>query len=91
MLGRIVDIGAELFAISSAVVYATTTREERPERAAEAAELADAFCRQAERRVGALFSALWRNEDVENYALAQRVLAGRYTFLEQGITDPAER
>ena len=33
VLGRVVDIGAELFAMSAAVVYATTIREERPEQA----------------------------------------------------------
>jgi alkylation response protein AidB-like acyl-CoA dehydrogenase len=89
VLGRIVDIGAELFAMAAAVVYATTIREERPDRAAEAAELADLFCRQARRRVGDLFRALWSNEDVENHALAQRVLEGRYTFIEEGVADPS--
>jgi alkylation response protein AidB-like acyl-CoA dehydrogenase len=91
VLGRIVDIGAELFAMSAAVVYATTIRAEHPERAAEAAELADLFCKQAARRVGALFHGLWSNEDVQNYALAQQVLQGRYVFLEEGVADPADR
>src|SRR5215203_5515032 len=90
VLGRIVDIGAELFAMSAAVVYATTIRTERPDRAAEAAELADLFCKQAARRVGTLFRALWSNDDVENYALAQRVLDGRYFLLEEGVADPAD-
>jgi alkylation response protein AidB-like acyl-CoA dehydrogenase len=89
VLGRIVDIGAELFAIAAAVVYATTIRDERPDRAAEAEELADLFCKHARRRVGDLFGALWSNDDVENYALAQRVLEGRYAFLEEGIADPS--
>ena len=66
-----------------------TIRAEQPERADEAAELADLFCRRRERRVGALFHALWNNDDVENYALAQRVLEGRYTFIEEGIADPS--
>ena len=43
-LGRIVDIGAELFAISAAVVYADTIARETPERADSARELADLFC-----------------------------------------------
>ncbi len=90
VLGRIVDIGAELFAISAAVVYADTIRTEQPERAAEVAELADIFCKQSQRRIGALFHALWNNDDVENYALAQRVLEGRYAFVEEGIADPAD-
>ncbi len=90
VLGRIVDIGAELFAISAAVVYADTIRTEQPERAAEAAELADIFCKQSQRRIAALFHALWNNDDVENYAVAQRVLEGRYAFVEEGIADPAD-
>jgi hypothetical protein len=52
--------------------------------------VADLFCKQSRRRVGDLFSALWSNEDLENYALAQRVLEGRYEFLEQGVADPAD-
>jgi len=89
VLGRVVDIGAELFAMSAAVVYATTIREERPELADEAAELADLFCKQAGRRVRDLFGALWSNDDADNRALAARVLEGRYAFLEEGIIDPA--
>jgi hypothetical protein len=88
VLGRIVDIGAELFAISSAVVYATTLREEHPERAEEATALADLFCRQARRRIDELFRALWANEDDANYALAQDVLGGRFEWLEEGVLDP---
>jgi alkylation response protein AidB-like acyl-CoA dehydrogenase len=90
VLARIVDIGAELFAMASAVVYADTIRGERPDRADEAAELADLFCKQARRRVGELFAALWSNDDVDNYALAQRVLEGRYALLEEGFADPAD-
>ncbi len=89
LLGRVVDIGAELFAIASAVVYANTIRQEHPERAETAFELADLFCQQARRRVDDLFSALWSNDDVANYKLAVNVLDGRYTWLEEGIADPA--
>ena len=71
-LGRIVDIGAELFAISSAVVYADTLQREHPERAAEARELADLFCLQARRRVEALFQALWFNDDDDGYSAGAR-------------------
>jgi alkylation response protein AidB-like acyl-CoA dehydrogenase len=90
VLGRIVDIGAELFAIASAVVYADTIRREQPQRADEARELADLFCRQARRRVDALFDALFSNDDTDGYALAQGVLGGRFTWLEEGVLDPAD-
>jgi alkylation response protein AidB-like acyl-CoA dehydrogenase len=88
-LARIVDIGAELFAIASAVVYADTIKTEHPERADEAYELADLFCTQARRRTERLFDELWSNDDTENYEAAQRVLEGRYTWMEEGVADPA--
>jgi alkylation response protein AidB-like acyl-CoA dehydrogenase len=89
VLGRIVDIGAEVFAIASAVVYADTLRKEHPERAEEAVELADLFAKQARRRIDVLFSTLWANDDDANYKLAQQVLDGRHTWLEEGFLDPS--
>jgi alkylation response protein AidB-like acyl-CoA dehydrogenase len=88
-LGRTVDVGAELFAIASTVVYAGTLQSERPERAAEARELASLFCLQARRRVDALFHDLWSNDDDKGYAAARQVLDGRHTWLEEGIVDPS--
>jgi alkylation response protein AidB-like acyl-CoA dehydrogenase len=88
-LGRIVDIGAELFALTSACVYASTLGRERSERGEQAIELADVFCRQARRRIDALFTELWANEDDANHSLAGKVLDGRYTWLEEGIIDPS--
>jgi hypothetical protein len=89
LLGRIVDIGAELFAISSAVVYADTIKREQPERGEQAFELAELFCSQARRRVDRLFHELWANDDVDNYEAAMGVLDGRYAWLEEGIADPS--
>jgi alkylation response protein AidB-like acyl-CoA dehydrogenase len=88
-LGRTVDIGAELFAVSAACVYAQTLTREHPDRGEQAVELADLFCRQARHRIDELFTALWSNEDDANYRGAQRVLDGRYTWLEEGIIDPS--
>ena len=88
-LARIADIGAELFAIASAVCYADTIGREHPERQAQAGELAELFCRQAIRRADTLFHELWANDDDANYAAAQRVLADRYRWLEDGIADPS--
>jgi hypothetical protein len=87
VLARIVDIGAELFAISSAVVYAQTIQAERPEHAAEAVQLADLFCRQARRRADLLFDAIFDNDDDAAYAVAQDVLAGKFTWDEEGVLD----
>ena len=88
-LGRIVDIGAELFAIAAAVVYAQTAIREHPERAAETQELADVFCNQAQHRAELLFHQLWNNADEPNHRLALDVLKGRHSWLEEGIIDPS--
>ena len=69
--------------------YAGTIGSEHPERKAEAVELAELFCQQAKRRAETLFDELWSNDDDANYAAAQRVLAGRYTWLEEGVIDPS--
>ncbi len=87
VLGRIVDIGAELFAIASAVAYADTIKRENPARGESAYELADLFVKQARRRVDALFTALWQNDDDAGYKGAQKVLAGEFTWLEEGILE----
>lgn len=82
-LGRIVDIGAELYAMSAVCVRARA--EGRP----EGRELADLFCRQARLRAEGLFAALWENTDQLDGRAAERVLAGRYAFLEEGVIAPA--
>jgi alkylation response protein AidB-like acyl-CoA dehydrogenase len=88
-LGRIVDIGAELYAIAAACVYAKTIEQEHPERAEQARELADLFSRQARRRADVLFEELWHNDDDLNTKRACGVLDGRYTWVEEGIVDPS--
>ena len=88
-LGRIVDIGGELFAIASTVVYADTVGREQPERKAEAQELGELFCAMAKRRADTMFHELWANDDDVRYSTAQKVLDGRYTWLEEGIVDPS--
>ncbi|HZE67694.1 MAG TPA: acyl-CoA dehydrogenase family protein [Sporichthyaceae bacterium] len=88
-LGRIVDIGCELFAITASCVHARTLADEDPSKAESAFELADLFCAQARRRIDRLFGDLWSNDDDDRYAAAQRVVEGRYTWFEEGILDPS--
>jgi alkylation response protein AidB-like acyl-CoA dehydrogenase len=83
-LGRIVDIGAELFAMSAACVRAQDGRADDA-----SVELADAFCRQARVRANRLFDELWHNCDEADRKLARGVLDARYTQLEEGILDPS--
>ncbi len=89
LLGRIVDIGAELYAIACACTYASTLAQQDSEHADAVHELADLFCNQARRRADRLFDELWANDDDAQYGRAQSVLEGRYEFFEHDVLDPA--
>ncbi len=89
-LGRIVDIGAELFAMSAVCVRAEGQRASDATVGRQAYELADTFCRQATLRVEGLFHALWTNTDSSDVQLTHDVLEGRFTWLEGGVIDPTE-
>lgn len=87
-LGRIVDIGAELFAMSAACVRAEYLTE-IGDHGREAQQLADVFCRQARIRVEELFGRLWTNTDELDRKVVDGVLDGSYTWLEEGMIDPS--
>ncbi|MFI6288779.1 acyl-CoA dehydrogenase family protein [Streptomyces sp. NPDC051018] len=87
-LGRFVDIGAELFAMSAACVRAELLRTGEG-RGREAYQLADVFCRQARIRAEELFTRLWSNTDDIDRRVVDGVLSGTYTWLEEGVVDPS--
>ena len=87
-LGRIVDIGAELFAMSAVCVRAELLRTQG-DHGREAYQLADAFCEQSRIRVEELFGRLWTNTDDIDHKVVKGVMGGAYTWLEEGIVDPS--
>jgi alkylation response protein AidB-like acyl-CoA dehydrogenase len=89
-LGRVVDIGAELFAMAACCSRAEMLSKENPEKGRAAYELAAVFCAQSRRRVDVLFDDLWRNTDADDRRLSSRLLDGRYAFLEEGVVDGSE-
>ena len=89
-LGRVVDIGAELFAMTACCSRAEMLLKTSPDKAASAYELADAYCEQAKVRVDEYFDQLWRNTDDADRDLTRKVLAGDYTWLEAGVLDQSE-
>jgi alkylation response protein AidB-like acyl-CoA dehydrogenase len=82
-LGRIVDLGAELFAMAAVCVRADRD-------GGAAVDLADAFCRQATLRVEHLFGSLWTNTDDIDSQVARDTLDGRYAWLEEGVLDQSD-
>lgn len=82
VLFRGVEIGAELFAMTAACVYADD--EARHGRGGSAA-LADVFCREARKRIDERFRDFFGPDDGAMYALSQAVLNGDYEWLEAGV------
>jgi alkylation response protein AidB-like acyl-CoA dehydrogenase len=93
-LGRIVDIGAELFAMSAACVRAEKLRRDAVSLGhadTSGYQLADVFCCQARVRVDELFGRLWTNTDNKDEKVVRAILDGAYTWLEEGIIDPSSQ
>jgi alkylation response protein AidB-like acyl-CoA dehydrogenase len=89
-LARIVDIGAELFAVSAACARASMIAADEPSRGRAAHQLADTFADQSRHRTERLLDELWQNTDAADERLAKRVLDGAYAWLEEGIIDQSE-
>ena len=79
LLGRFVDLGTELFALTAACSRAQALGTP------EAIALADYFARITRLKIARLFHALHHHADGAGYRLAQRVLAGDYAWLETGV------
>jgi hypothetical protein len=89
VLGRIVEAGAELFAMTAACVHAHRLVQKDPSERSPVT-LADVFCRHARRRVEDRFDRLFDNHDVVTYDLARDALEGRFEWLESAWTVPLE-
>jgi alkylation response protein AidB-like acyl-CoA dehydrogenase len=85
-LGRFVDIGTELFAMTAVCLrgerlIASGTVADK----AELSALVDYFCCSARERIEQHFRGLHHNADTAGYRVAQRILAGQLAELETGI------
>ena len=84
LLGRLVEIGAELFAIVASCARAQQMlRNNSSDRSPF--ELADLFCRQSRQRVEELFRRAHQNQDRQAFQISQAFLDDQYIWLEQGI------
>jgi alkylation response protein AidB-like acyl-CoA dehydrogenase len=90
VLGRLVDIGAELLAITAACSRAYAMYRKDPNNRGPV-ELAGLFSRQARRRVEEKFAAVFDNEDLRTYQVAQQVLRNEHDWLETGMVREEER
>jgi alkylation response protein AidB-like acyl-CoA dehydrogenase len=87
VLFRMVEIGAELFAIGATCSYAVKLAGQNGADPGPM-KMADLFCRYARRRVDERFDRIFDNDDAATYRLAQEVLDGRHAWLEAGVAEP---
>jgi hypothetical protein len=76
LLGRLVDIGTELFAITATCLRAealSQSGDQDPE-TADLLPFADYFCQMSRLRIEEKFRELRRNADHSGYRLAQKLL-----------------
>ncbi len=83
VLGRFVDIGAELYAMAATCVRAHSLRQTAE--GEKALRMANVFCDRARLRAEELFDRLFDNADDATYKLAQEVLRGDHEWLESGV------
>jgi alkylation response protein AidB-like acyl-CoA dehydrogenase len=86
-LGRVVDIGSELYAIAATALYADALvkKSEAGFARADLEQLVQCFVADARGRIAGSFAALKHNNDRRNYALAQSVLEGKHEYLKKGL------
>src|SRR5713226_5243615 len=87
VLFRLVDVGAELFAMAATCARAQWLLQKDPGAGRHAVQVADLFCRQARGRVQAKFKGLWRNEGTHTYRVAQEILKADHVWLEKGMVN----
>src|SRR5207253_9295144 len=85
VLFRLVDVGAELFAMAATCARAQWLLQRDSAAGRRAVALADLFCRQARGRIEVKLKRLWRNTDVAGYRVAAGVLRGEHRWFVEGI------
>jgi len=87
LLGRFVDIGAELFAITATCLRGEQLLDSKNANAdgKNLPGLIDYFCQAARLRIEQHFHGLHHNGDLTGYRLAQKLLAEKFSELESGM------
>ncbi|WP_418907308.1 acyl-CoA dehydrogenase family protein [Glutamicibacter endophyticus] len=89
-LGHIVDIGAELFAMTASIAKTNQLIHDGAEHRFAAEALAGAFCEQARLRCEQHFEQLFNNSTASDDELSRQLLDGDFRWLEEGVRDVSE-
>ncbi|MCZ6805438.1 MAG: acyl-CoA dehydrogenase family protein [Deltaproteobacteria bacterium] len=85
LLGRFVDIGTELFAITASCTRAQHLIDKKSRDRKEVLPLVDHFCRDSWSRINDHFRGIGKNHDAVGYRLAQQVLVGGASWLSDEV------
>jgi alkylation response protein AidB-like acyl-CoA dehydrogenase len=85
LLGRLMDVGTEVFALAASCAYAEHLAAEGPETAEQALTLAEHVGREARVRIDHAFRGIGVNADLPLRRLSRGVLEGRFPLLERGL------
>lgn len=83
ILGRLMDIGTDLFVMAATCSYAVFQSKKLNNQSP--IDLANYFCEVAERRIDQNFSDLTSNDDAQTNSIAKRVVNKEFKWLEEGI------
>ncbi|MCB9772345.1 MAG: acyl-CoA dehydrogenase family protein [Candidatus Omnitrophica bacterium] len=84
ILGRIVDIATDLFAMACSCSYAASLVKDGKS-SSNAVELADLFCREARQRIEGSFEENHTNHDRKHIQVSHQLMKDGYTWLETDI------
>lgn len=89
LLGRLVDIGTDLFAMAATCSYAVSLKGTKTKEGTSIdgspLELADYFCTMARRRIEDNFYAISNNDDKQANAIAKKTIEKSFRWLEDGV------
>jgi len=86
LLGRLIDIGTDLYVMSAACSFAFAKVNEPQQESS--IDLADYFCQIARRRIEENFEAISNNDDAATNKIAKRIVEKEFKWLEKGVIWP---
>lgn len=84
LLGKLMEIGTELFAISATCAYAKSLYLKDPADKTPL-KMAETFCLISKNKINNLYQSLWRNDDGKILKLSKDVLKGSLKWFEKDI------
>ncbi|MBK8725100.1 MAG: acyl-CoA dehydrogenase family protein [Holophagaceae bacterium] len=85
-LFRGVEIGADIFAMVAAILFAEDMKAQGLPQAQQCSDLADLFCRNTTMRIRGKFGLFTNNADAQKLKVNQQVLDGAHKWMEADLT-----